>query len=81
MATKEDLHHLVDELPEASLEPAARWLTRAKDPMVAILDAAPLDDEPLTDEERAAIGEARARLRQGEGVALEDLIAERPPGG
>lgn len=57
MATREDLHHLVDELPEASLEPAARWLTRAMDPMVAILDAAPLDYEPLTEEERAAIGE------------------------
>ncbi len=81
MATKQDLHHLVDELPDASVEPAARWLARAKDPMVAVLDAAPIDDEPLSDDERTAIVEARARLSRGDGVPLEDLPAEGAPGG
>lgn len=78
--TRADLHHLVDELPEASLEAAARYLERAQDPMLAVLDAAPPDDEPYTDEERAAVTAGRAAHRRGEGVLLEDLLAELDAG-
>ncbi len=49
--------------------------------MLAILDAAPIDDEPLSDEQRMVIAEARARLSRGAGVSLEDLPAEGAPGG
>jgi hypothetical protein len=56
--TRVDLHRLVDELPEASLEPAAVLLERARDPAIARLEAAPWDDEPFTDEERRAVHEA-----------------------
>lgn len=80
MATKGDLHHLVDELPEDSIEPAARWLARAKDSLVAILDAALLDDEPLTAGDRTAIEEARARRGRENGVPLEELFSESSPG-
>ena len=52
--TRAELQRLVDELPEASLEPAAVLLERAKDPVIAALEVIPWDDEPLTDEERAA---------------------------
>ena len=61
--TRADLHRLVDELPEASLEPAAVLLERAKDPVEARLEAAPRDDEPFTDEERRAVDEALADPR------------------
>ena len=53
--TRAELHRLIDELPEASLDPAARLLERASDPMVAMLDASPWDDEPYTREEQAAV--------------------------
>jgi hypothetical protein len=56
--TRADLHRLVDELPEASLEPAAVLLERAKDPAEARLEAASWDDEPFTEEERRAVDEA-----------------------
>jgi hypothetical protein len=36
------------------------------DPMLQALYSAPADDEPLTDEERAAIEEARAEIERGE---------------
>ena len=36
------------------LELAAVLLERAKDPVIAALEVIPWDDEPLTDEERAA---------------------------
>jgi hypothetical protein len=57
--TKTELHRLIDELPEESLEPAAELLRRARDPVVAKLDAAPNDDEPLSEEDLRAILEAR----------------------
>lgn len=46
--TKAELHRLVDAL------------RRAQDPVVAKLDAAPFDDEGLTDEDRRAIQDSRA---------------------
>ena len=48
---------------------------------VAVLDAAPIDDEPLSDDERTAIAEARAQLSRADGIPLEDLPAEGAPGG
>jgi hypothetical protein len=74
--TRTDLHGLVDELPDASVEVAAVYLERAKDPVLAALDAAPLDDEPYPDAERAADATALAAYRRGECTPIEDLIAE-----
>jgi hypothetical protein len=56
--TKTELHQLVDALPEESWEAAASLLRRARDPVVAKLDAAPIDDEPLTEEDEQAVREA-----------------------
>lgn len=57
--TKAELHRLVDALPDASLSAAAILLRRAQDPVMAKLDAAPYDDEELTDVELRAVEEAR----------------------
>ncbi|MGH2868429.1 MAG: hypothetical protein ACRDNK_12795 [Solirubrobacteraceae bacterium] len=70
--TRADLHRLVDELPEESIEPTAAVLERARNPLWATLQAAPPDDEPLTDEDLAAIAEGRKLP----GISLEDLRAE-----
>lgn len=59
--TKAQLHELVDALPDESLDAAAILLRRAQDPVLARLDAVEFDDdEPVTDEDRAAIDAARA---------------------
>jgi hypothetical protein len=57
--TKTELHDLVDSLPDESVEAVGEWLRRARDPVIAQLDAAPWDDEPFTEEERAAVEAAR----------------------
>ena len=80
MTTRADLHRLVDELPDDALDSAERLLRRATDPMIRVLDAAPPDDEPFTDEERAEVDEARRRLDRGEGIPLEQLMAELDEG-
>lgn len=74
--TRTDLHRLIDELPETSLDAAAVWLGRVRDPGVAKLQTAPLDDEPFTEDERRAVYAAMLRLDEGESVSLHDLVAE-----
>ena len=38
--------------------------------------AAPLDDEPETEEERVAVAEARAELARGEGIPAAEIYRE-----
>ncbi len=45
----------------------------SEDPFLAALEAAELDDEPLTDEDIAAMEEGEAAFRRGEYVTLEEL--------
>ena len=45
--TRAELHRLVDELPAASVPAAAVLLERARDPVIARLDAAPNNEEGL----------------------------------
>ncbi|HVC41141.1 MAG TPA: hypothetical protein VND54_04105 [Candidatus Saccharimonadales bacterium] len=70
--TRADLHRLVDELPEESIEPTAVVLERARNPLWAVLEAAPPDDEPVTTEDSAAIEEGRRHP----GISLEEFRAE-----
>lgn len=81
MTVKERLHQLVEDLPEGRATLAAeRALTHlrelAGDPVLQALMNAPLDDEPETDEERAAIEEGLADLERGDVVSDEELRRE-----
>jgi hypothetical protein len=51
-------------------------LGRARDAIIAALEAAPPEDEPLSSDERAAGDEGWAEHRRGETVALDDIRAE-----
>jgi hypothetical protein len=77
--TRAELHRLVDELPEESVAAAGVLLTRAKDPMVAILEAAPFDDEPYTGDDREASDEGWVAYRRGEAITVAELRAEPGP--
>ena len=78
MTTKERLHQLVDELPDGEVSEAERLLSalRIDDPVLRALDTAPYDDEPETDEERAAVAEAREAIARGDVVPDEELDRE-----
>ena len=58
--TKSELYELVDALPDESLPAAAILLRRAQDPVIAKLDAAPYDDEELSEEDLRAVRQARS---------------------
>ena len=69
-SAKSELHRLIDELEDSQ---ADRLLAAIADPLRRSLMLAPLDDEPLTAEEQAAIDEGEAAYRRGEWVADDDL--------
>lgn len=78
MTVKERLHHAVEAMSDDEAREALRTLADASgDPVAWMLDHAPPDDEPETDEERRAVAEARAdRARGIAPVPLEDVLAE-----
>lgn len=61
MTTRKNLHDLVDWLPECAWDDAHHsllHLMKNRDPVAYALYNAPEDDEPLSDEDRAAIDKA-----------------------
>ncbi|HLH27097.1 MAG TPA: hypothetical protein VK066_31645 [Chloroflexota bacterium] len=77
MIARDDVHQLLDELPDDILPEVARYLAALRDdPLARLLLTAPIDDEPETDEERAAVREAREEAARVGYVADEDLDRE-----
>ena len=65
--SRERLHQLVDQLPQKNLSAAQRLLEELKtdnDPVLRAISSAPLDDEPVTKEEEAAIFPGNSRTAQ-----------------
>lgn len=66
----------MDALPGKSVDAVGAWLRRVtEDPMIAVLDAAPWDDEPATPDEKAAVAEAREAIARGKGIGWEQVRA------
>jgi len=82
MTTRDALHRLIDALPDAALPEAERVLVHLTAPSVvdpvlqAFLDA-PVDDEPLSAADVAAIEEGRADLAHAQRLSLELYEARR----
>ena len=80
--TREKLRELIEHLPDEQLERAARLLselsqlTQSFDEFLA---SAPLDDEPTTDDDRAAIAEGREDDRSGRTIPLSNVPPRRRP--
>jgi predicted transcriptional regulator len=82
LTTRERLHELIDELPDAELNRAARLLDELRagtDPALRAFLEAPYDDEPLTEEDRQAIEEGMIDVRAGRLVSDEEMGAEFGP--
>ncbi len=73
-ADRRELHALVDHIPASDL-PAVRKILRAlADPVWQSILAAPLDDEPETEQERAEVEAARQEKRPG--TSHEEVLRE-----
>jgi hypothetical protein len=77
MTTKERLHQVVDSLSEQEAAETLDYIvSRGSDPLARRLDAAPLDDEPLTAEDLDAMREMREDAAAGRMVSLDDIRRE-----
>ena len=76
MTAKEQLRERIEELTEDEAAEALRLLDQRTDALTRLLDDAPLDDEPTTPEEEAAVQEALEAAARGETISLEELLAE-----
>ena len=66
MRVKERLHQIVDEMTDDEAEKTLRRIDAQRtDPLVRYFDAAPVDDEPVTEEEQAAVAEVDADRARG----------------
>lgn len=78
MTAKEKLRQAVDELTELEAKEALAFITgrRELEPVIALFENAPLDDEPVTEQEERALEEARAAHRRGETLPLDQIRDE-----
>jgi hypothetical protein len=74
---REKLHDLVESLPSEDVPTALRILEAlnfSSDPVPPALREIPIDDEPETEEERAAVAEARRDLDEGRVIPHDEVM-------
>ena len=75
--TRKELLELVARVPDEELPTAKRMLlSLLVDPMWLSIESARVEQEELTPEARAALGEARMSLEGGEGLSHEEIVGE-----
>jgi hypothetical protein len=77
MATKQQLHDLIERIPENEVVTVYRLLAGLlADPLWIASVTAPVDDEPYTPEQQADDAEAQAAIDRGEGIAHAQMLRE-----
>ena len=75
--SRDTLHHLVDRIPEEELPAAKLFLEYlVVSPAYRAALSAPLDDEPFTQADVAAIARARDEVRAGKVVSHDEVLRE-----
>jgi hypothetical protein len=69
---RQELHRLLDHIPDTDIGTARKFLRSLLDPVTLSLLTAPFDDEPETDQERAAV--EAARRESGPGTPHEKVL-------
>jgi len=75
---KQHAHELIDQLPARQLFAVVGLLEAILDPVSRKLAAAPIDDEPQTEEERQTVEQSREWLRQrgGKGIPHDEVLQD-----
>lgn len=73
---KQHAHQLLDQLDSGQLAAVVYLLEVMTNPVARNLAHAPLDDEPVSEEEARQIAAARASFDRGEGIPHEQVLAE-----
>lgn len=76
---RDEIHELVDQLPDGELNAARRfveYLRHHGDPFLKKLMEAPIDDEPVTEEEQTLVAEAWEDVKAGRVHTYEQVKKE-----
>jgi hypothetical protein len=73
---REQAHTLLDSLDADQLAAVRHLLEVMVEPLARSLANAPVEDEEINDETAAALEEARASFRRGEGIPHEEILRE-----
>lgn len=75
---RQEAHELIERLSTARASAVVTLITSMLDPVDRAIANAPLEDEPISDEESRAVAASRAWLAEhpGEGISHEELLAE-----
>lgn len=69
-------HAYLDRLPEAQVAAVRGLLEAMLDPVSRALANAPIDDEPVTEEEEQAVARSKEWFRHNAGTPFEQVAAE-----
>ena len=75
---KQQAHELIERLAPSQVSAVVGLLQAMLDPVARAIATAPIDDEPVTDEERQAVARSEAWFeeRGGKGIPMEDVMTE-----
>lgn len=77
---KEKLHRIIDLMPDNEIPAVQRFvefiMEKVNDPMLLTLALAPIDDEPLTEEEIKESEEGWQEYIEGKGIPWEEVREE-----
>ena len=73
---KQHAHQLLDQLDPGQFEAVVRLLEVMTDPANVSIRNAPIDDEPVTDEEQRAVAASKEWFKSNPGTSFEDVVAE-----
>ena len=73
---RQEVHALIDHLRPAQLTAVRELLESMVDPVARSIALAPVDDEPLTPEDCAALDRTIEWFKHNEGTSHEEVLAE-----
>ena len=73
---RQHAHQLLDQLDPGQFDAVVRLLEVMTDPETASIRNAPVDDEPVTEEEERAVAASKEWFQNNPGIPLEKVVAE-----
>jgi len=73
---RQQAHALLDQLPNEKLTAVVHLLQAISDPVARSLANAPIDNEPISDEEMRAVEASREWLKTDAPIPHEEVLAE-----
>ena len=73
---KQHAHQLLDQLAPGQFEAVVRLLEVMTDPATVSIANAPIDDEPVSEEEERAVAASKEWFKHNPGIPFEEVVAD-----